>query len=218
MSTLIIETSTAEGSLALVSKDQVTLERVFAGGRRHNALIFDSLSEVFSQPVTIERVLVGSGPGSYSGTRVGIAAAQGVAIAHHCPAIAIPSILALPSASNPAGCLVVGDARRGSFWHAEISEFTLLSDPILSEVSAFQAVVADAHKRGLEVVCSEVIQASPLSDDLPVRLETPSAARLWAAWQQASEQQQARWSEPVPQPQYLKPPHITPAKARHPQT
>ena len=115
---------TADGSI-----DQ----RGFCSDRNHNALLFEPLRELLEKHGKPSLVLVGSGPGSYSGTRVGIAAAQGVAIAIGCPAVAVPSILAVPSAANGARCLAIGDARRGSFWTAEIGNFRLLEEPSLCD-------------------------------------------------------------------------------------
>ena len=55
--------------------------RTFQSDRNHNAMLFEPLSDLLANGGANEvgLVLVGSGPGSYSGTRVGIAAAQGVA-------------------------------------------------------------------------------------------------------------------------------------------
>ena len=84
--TLILETSTPHASLGIAMADGGFTSREFSSDRNHNALLFKPLGELLEGlPLTaLERVLVGSGPGSYSGTRVGIAAAQGVAIAAGC--------------------------------------------------------------------------------------------------------------------------------------
>ncbi|MGC4013199.1 MAG: hypothetical protein QM755_01595 [Luteolibacter sp.] len=69
-------------------------EREFCSDRSHNAVLLGPLGELMAglSPEDIGLVLVGSGPGSYSGTRVGIAAAQGVALAAGCPVVAVPWI------------------------------------------------------------------------------------------------------------------------------
>ena len=96
--TLILETSTPNASLATTEPGGRIEQREFTSDRSHNAVLFSPLKELLDTRETLEigLVLVGSGPGSYSGTRVGIAAAQGVAIACGCPAVAVPSILAVP--------------------------------------------------------------------------------------------------------------------------
>ncbi len=163
---------------------------------------------------TIGLVVVGSGPGSYSGTRVGIAAAQGVAIASGCPAVALPSILAVPSAQGGAACLAIGDARRGSYWTAKVENFQMLTDPELTDAAGLEEIVRNAVEQGASVFSFEDPARFPLTADLgaQVKLEFPDAARLWEAWLAADDQTRAKWLAQTPQPMYLKPPHITPAK------
>lgn len=214
--TLVLETSTPHASLATVEPDGRLVQREFTSDRSHNAVLFTPLKELLDARETpeISLVLVGSGPGSYSGTRVGIAAAQGVAIAAACPAIAVPSILAVASAGEGVGYLVIGDARRGSFWTAQVDSCSLLSEPELTDLGGLETLVMRAIESGIPVVSFEDSQRFPLTPELRghVRLEFPNAARLWQAWNLASAKERERWSSQSPQPMYLRPPHITPAK------
>lgn len=213
---LIFETSTPRASLALADADGIRKEMGFCSDRNHNAMLFEPLSELMkgSARQEIELVLVGSGPGSYSGTRVGIAAAQGVAIALGCPAVALPSILAVPSAENGAPCLAIGDARRGSYWTAPLENSRLLSEPALCDAQGLLAWVSQALADGIPVFSFEEPGRFPLPGELAahVMLEFPDAARLWKAWTASDEEARQVWSRSIPQPLYLKPPHITPSK------
>ncbi len=213
---LVIETSTPYASIALVGPDGVMEQRGFSSDRKHNALLFAPLEELLhgAGRRNIGLVLAGSGPGSYSGTRVGIAAAQGVAIAMDCPAVAVPSILAVPAADGGAACLAIGDARRGAFWCARVENFRLLDEPALCDAAGLAAVVAEAGAAGITVFSFEDPGRFPLPDGLAliVRLEFPDATRLWQAWEKSDTLTRAKWSAEIPQPLYLKPPHITPAK------
>jgi tRNA threonylcarbamoyladenosine biosynthesis protein TsaB len=214
--TLILETSTPQASLALAGPGDYLLEREFASDRNHSACLFNPLAELLESLASgcIGRVLVGSGPGSYSGTRVGIAAAQGVALARDCPAVAVPSILALPSASGGAGCLVLGDARRGSYWIARLAACQMLEHPHLTDAGGLGAAVTAALAQGLACVSFEDPARFPLPDTSAglLRQESPSACRLWRAWCAATQATRVAWAAAAPQPIYLKPPHITPAK------
>jgi tRNA threonylcarbamoyladenosine biosynthesis protein TsaB len=214
--TLIVETATPYGSLATVSSVGQLEQRCFNSDRSHNAVLFSPLRELLDARVGqgIELVLVGSGPGSYSGTRVGIAAAQGVAIAAGCPAVAIPSILGVNSAQNGGACLAIGDARRGSFWTANMENSCLLTNPKLTDAAGLKRVVSAAISAGWAVISFEDSARFPLSAELrdQVRLEFPDAARLWQAWLGAEAATREQWMREIPQPIYLKPPHITPAK------
>lgn len=211
---LVIETSTPHASIALVGPNGSVDQRGFCSDRNHNALLFDPLQELLGGDVKPSLVLVGSGPGSYSGTRVGIAAAQGVAIAMGLPAVAVPSILAVPAAENGARCLAIGDARRGSFWTASIGDFRLLEEPSLCDARELQSRIAQAAAAKLTVFSFEETARFPISDDLAalIKIEIPDATRLWEAWCGVDEETRQKWSSQIPQPLYLKPPHITPAK------
>lgn len=214
--TLVLETSTPHASLATLEPTGLLLEREFTSDRSHNAVLFAPLQELLNarQEPQIGLVLVGSGPGSYSGTRVGIAAAQGVAIASACPAVAVPSILAVPSAEKGAACLAIGDARRGSYWTARVGLHQLSHGPELTDASGLMEIVAQAVADGIAIFSFEEPSRFPLPSDLidQIRLEFPSAGRLLKVWQAASPAGQAQWASESPQPIYLKPPHITPAK------
>ena len=214
--TLVLETSTPQASLALAGRLDGATQREFASDRSHHAGLFAPLAELLEITAggRLERVLVGSGPGSYSGTRVGIAAAQGVALARECPTVALPSILALPAAAGAAGCLVIGDARRGGYWIARIAACRMEQAPQLTDAAGLAVAVAAAVVSRQPVVCFEEPARFPLPGDLAAVLtqEFPSAARLWRAWDLATEATRAAWAAALPQPIYLMPPHITPAK------
>jgi tRNA threonylcarbamoyladenosine biosynthesis protein TsaB len=214
--TLVLETSTPHASLATIEGDGSIEFREFTSDRSHNAVLFGPLRELLDarKSPRIGLVLVGSGPGSYSGTRVGIAAAQGVAIASGCPAVAVPSILAVESAKNGARGLAIGDARRGSFWTAAIGESHLHSDPKLTDAAGLLRSVKAALSEEIPVFTFEPRDRFPLPAEIisGIQLEFPDARRLWHAWSAAPADARESWSATPPQPIYLKPPHITPAK------
>lgn len=213
---LVIETSTPHASIARVDADGHVETREFCSDRNHNALLFDPLRELLNGKPRpeIALVLVGSGPGSYSGTRVGIAAAQGVAIAMGCPAVAVPSVLAVPSVGENMRCLAIGDARRGSYWHSSINGFDMPEPPALCDVSELESIVSKALEDGCTVFSFEEPSRFPLSPELlkQINQEFPDAPNLWHAWLASSDETRRSWTSAIPQPLYLKPPHITPGK------
>lgn len=214
--TLVFETSTPHASICSIDRDGLLDERKFTSDRNHNAMLFAPLRCLLDglETGSLDLVIVGSGPGSYSGTRVGIAAAQGVAIALGCPAVAVPSILGVPAAENGNACLAIGDARRGSFWTAKIDHFDLPSDPELTDAEGLRQQVNRALAEGAAVFSFEDPTRFPLEAEVipQVRLEFPTAARLGQAWAKTSAASRSKWLASPPQPIYLKPPHITPAK------
>ena len=84
----------------------------------------------------VERIVVGTGPGSFAGIRSALAFAQGYALGKTCEVLGLPSACALaadyfssltpPHSSLPFA--VVGDARQGKFWIALFEGYRLVCD------------------------------------------------------------------------------------------
>lgn len=74
----------------------------------------------------VERIVVGTGPGSFAGIRSALAFAQGYALGSKCEVLGLPSACALVEDDGPLA--VVGDARRGKFWVALFDGFHLVMD------------------------------------------------------------------------------------------
>src|SRR5688500_5266589 len=133
---LFIESSTPRASLALLRGSEVLFEEAFTGDRSHNALLFAPLAralECLPYGEKLSGVVIGTGPGSYSGTRVGIAAGQGIALVHGCPAVGLSSLLAVPSAFG-GNALAIGDARRGAVWRVATDAVREGAEPELCPV------------------------------------------------------------------------------------
>jgi tRNA A37 threonylcarbamoyladenosine modification protein TsaB len=96
-------------------------------------------------------IVVGTGPGSYTGVRISIAAAHGVALSRSVPIIGCPSIAAL---SGEERYRVVGDARRGKLYTAEVSKGHLISPLVLVESlppSALPTFTSDENSHGADI-------------------------------------------------------------------
>jgi len=210
---LILETSTRFGSAVLAndSTGAVIDERFFESDRNHNALMFGPLAEMLAGDATmrISRVIVGAGPGSYSGTRVGIAVAQGIAIARACPALAVPSLVGIEEPSEFS--LAIGDARRGHWWWARLrGRHMELPAPELGDAETLRKIINASVAEGRTIFTVEKPEAFGL--DVTILQKSPQARGLWQAWCGASCEQRAMWNAAPPQPCYLKPPHITAPK------
>lgn len=208
--TALIETSTPLGSVGIF--DGAWRGTEFISERSHNCAIFGPWEEISASivPGDIGCIVVGTGPGSYSGTRVGIAVAQGLAIAHGCELVGLPSILATPVARSLPRCRAIGDARRGDWWWCEIEEGKCFSEPQMGRKDELMALIAD----GVTTFSLDEIPAEQLGRE--IHREQPTAELLWSAWDSLSGEEKTRVAAQVVQPVYLKPPHITLAKAGHP--
>jgi tRNA threonylcarbamoyladenosine biosynthesis protein TsaB len=107
--TLAFDTATAVATSALVDGDEVLGERV----SRPQTLLEDVdalLRQAGAHPSDLDRLAVGIGPGSFSGVRIGLAAARGLALSLDLPGSGVSTLAAL--AAGAPGALPVVDAKR----------------------------------------------------------------------------------------------------------
>ena len=131
--TLAVERSTPAGSWALFEGASLRLARTFAAGDpRTPDWIVELLSGLARQgvaPESVQQLVVGTGPGSFSGIRAAIALLQGMALPRGLPVYGLSSAAVLArQAALAVGhdtMAVVGDARRQHLWCAV---FRLLPD------------------------------------------------------------------------------------------
>ncbi len=115
MSTLVIDRSTDMQSLALVENETLVAETTLAGVDARSGDWVVRVRE-FLDGRTPDRIVVGTGPGSFAGIRAALAFAQGYAIGSGCTVLGLPSPCASALAEGPLA--VVGDARREQCWIA----------------------------------------------------------------------------------------------------
>ena len=88
---LAFDTSSSIGSIALGNAEVVVQSIEFKGPRRHSAALFPALVRLGLPRLKLRRIIVGIGPGSFSGIRVSLAAAQGIALVQGIPVVGICS-------------------------------------------------------------------------------------------------------------------------------
>lgn len=121
---LAIDTS-AGTSVAVVDRDAgILAERSSADTRRHAELIgsfiLESLEESGIAVTDLAGVVIGMGPGPFTGLRVGIAAARAFALGSSKPLLPVVSHDAV-AWGHPAPTLVVADARRREVYWSSYS-------------------------------------------------------------------------------------------------
>ncbi len=140
MTGLALECSSARGSVALGDGDGRILWRTeFTAGRGHGNKFFLALAEALrtldeTGAGKLGEIVVGLGPGSYSGVRQAIAAATGLSAATGADLNGVPSPLALET--DATVYQTVGDARRGTFYYTAVERGVCAAGPELLESRA----------------------------------------------------------------------------------
>lgn len=136
MRILAFETSAKAGSVALMDGDTLLAESYQNTGLTHSQTLMtmaqDMLKSCGITPADVEAVAVASGPGSFTGIRIGVAAAKGFAWGGQLPCYGISTLeaMAVNLGVHSGYVLPVMDARRSqvynALFHAEAGKLTRL--------------------------------------------------------------------------------------------
>lgn len=126
MRVLGIELSSPMGSVALVEDGRVVREIAWEEAPRDSRRAFEALERILREAgigaADVDLFAAGRGPGNYSGMRVALTVASGLAMPGGRPVHAVDSGAALADAALQEvaadDVLIAGDARRGRCWHA----------------------------------------------------------------------------------------------------
>lgn len=125
MKVLGIETSALSASAALTENGKVLSEAYINIGLTHSqtlmGLIDDCLKSAGTAISDIDAIAVASGPGSFTGIRIGIATAKGLAEPNNIPCVSVSTLNAIAyplSSSNCIACAVM-DARCNQVYTAD---------------------------------------------------------------------------------------------------
>ncbi|MFO7851933.1 MAG: tRNA (adenosine(37)-N6)-threonylcarbamoyltransferase complex dimerization subunit type 1 TsaB [Bacteroidota bacterium] len=141
---LCIETSTAICSVALCQRGNLIDKRESSEGKSHSSLltvfIQDILKEAGTDAAGLDAVAVSKGPGSYTGLRIGVSAAKGIAYAAEIPLIALATTELMYRGARARGeydyyCPLI-DARR-------MEVYTAVYDKKGNEIEAIRAEILE---------------------------------------------------------------------------
>lgn len=211
------DTSTPLGSAALYDDDTLVAEADNRVSNAHGESLLPLLDELFRRvgwgPKTVDRWGVGVGPGSFTGVRIAVATAKGLAIATGKPVVPVGSLDALGLAAEHDGpvCSLIA-AMKGELFVQVRSGEALLLGPCAMPIGAVREAIERLHLPRLCVVGAPARDLG-FDDRVRVLVEAPHdvpRARFVARL--------ARTLEPAPadgiEPLYLRAPDITVPKAR----
>jgi tRNA threonylcarbamoyladenosine biosynthesis protein TsaB len=119
---LAVDTTHEFGSLALTRGGETVEEILLRAPEGFGHVIFGHLAQLLSRhgvkPAAIDCFAAASGPGSFTGVRVGLACVKGLAEAVGKPAVAVSNLQAVASFGTAPLRAAVLDARRGEVYGA----------------------------------------------------------------------------------------------------
>ncbi|WP_417578919.1 tRNA (adenosine(37)-N6)-threonylcarbamoyltransferase complex dimerization subunit type 1 TsaB [Pelagibacterium sp.] len=122
--TLAIDTARERLQLALVLSDGSVETEICDIAKGHAEIIFPAIAALLdrcgSRYDRLDRIGVSTGPGSFTGLRIGLSAARGLGLARNIPVIGVPCLLAL-SLSRPGPSELILDAKRGEAYRQSFS-------------------------------------------------------------------------------------------------
>ena len=137
--TLAIDTSTSRTLVAVIEDGSVLWSGHRDGATEHGPAL-PSLVQEGVKGFTIDEVVVGMGPGPFTGLRVGIAFAQSFALARGISVRGVCSLDAIAAQVNEKDFIVTVDARRKEVYWARYKDGVRVGEPAVS----FPADVAGA--------------------------------------------------------------------------
>lgn len=163
MNLLAIDTAAPRLQLALLRDDVVdTLVEDMAQGQAER--IFPAIAGLLERNgavyADLDRIAVTTGPGSFTGLRIGLSGARGLGLALGIPVIGLPSMLALSLRTQCSLAAVLLDARRGEAYVQTFSGPAIPVDApaLLPSDEARHRIPADA-----ELITSPIVDIAALA-------------------------------------------------------
>ena len=160
---LAIDTAAPRLQLALLHGERAdSIIEDMAQGQAER--IFPAIDELLARNALgykdLRRIAVTTGPGSFTGLRIGLSAARGLGLALNLPVIGVPSLLALSLPVTCAHAAVLLDARRDEAY------FQAFSGPALPVTEPQLLPMAEARARipsGAEVLTTPFVDIVALA-------------------------------------------------------
>jgi tRNA threonylcarbamoyl adenosine modification protein YeaZ len=128
---LAIDTSTSRTTVAIIEDAKVLYNGFLDGATAHGPSLPALVQEALAVS-DVDEVVVGMGPGPFTGLRVGIAFAQSFALARQIPVRGVCSLDAIATQIQEADFIVTVDARRKEVYWARYTNGVRVTDPAVN--------------------------------------------------------------------------------------
>ncbi|NMO56467.1 tRNA (adenosine(37)-N6)-threonylcarbamoyltransferase complex dimerization subunit type 1 TsaB [Actinoplanes sp. TBRC 11911] len=168
MLVLALDTATPASSVALVKVTsdwmEGVVERRAVDPRAHGETLAPEIAEVLAEAGVgagdLGAIVAGTGPGPFTGLRVGLATAASMGQALGIPTYGVCSLDALGRAAGPGLVLVATDARRREVYFATYEDGVRTFGPEVARPADVASIIAARTRRPEVVGESEIIEAA----------------------------------------------------------
>jgi tRNA threonylcarbamoyl adenosine modification protein YeaZ len=171
---LAIDTSSAAVTAAVVRVDgdvRALAQRVTVDARAHGERLAPSIAECLAEagaePVDLDAIVAGVGPGPFTGLRVGLVTAAAMADALDIPAYGVCSLDAIAAAVPSERVLVAADARRREVFWARYVDGTRVEGPDVARPADVSTVDSAAMAGAGARLYADVLGLPLLDVDYP---------------------------------------------------
>ena len=141
--TLAIDTSTSRTIVGVIDGDSVLFEKFHEGATDHGRALSQLVAEALKVSAPPKQVVVGMGPGPFTGLRVGISFAHTFGLARNIPVIGVCSLDAI--AINESEYTVAIDARRKEIYWARYKDGVRIEGPSVSKPAEVDGFIIDQY-------------------------------------------------------------------------
>jgi tRNA threonylcarbamoyl adenosine modification protein YeaZ len=128
---LAIDTSTSRSCVAIIEGDKVVYSGFRDGATAHGPSLPALVQEALAVS-DVDEVVVGMGPGPFTGLRVGIAFAQSFALARQIPVRGVCSLDAIAAQVHESDFIITVDARRKEVYWARYTDRARVGEPAVN--------------------------------------------------------------------------------------
>jgi tRNA threonylcarbamoyl adenosine modification protein YeaZ len=140
---LVIDTSTSKTIVGIVEDGVVLFEKAHEGATDHGRALSELVAEALKVAKPPHQVVVGMGPGPFTGLRVGIAFAQTFALSRQIPMIGICSLDAI--AIDRDEYTVAIDALRKEIYWASYKDGHRVAGPAVNKPAEVPNFIIDSY-------------------------------------------------------------------------
>ena len=140
---LAIDTATSRTIVGIIAGDKVLFEAFHEGATEHGFAITELVMKALQVCPQPDQVVVGMGPGPFTGLRVGITFAHSFAMARKIPVIGVCSLDAIEIKESEYTVAI--DARRKEIYWAKYKDGLRISGPAVSKPAEVDNFIIDQY-------------------------------------------------------------------------